>query len=147
MLVAVDEHPLRAHVAVVHPGRVRGGEAMCKLACPLEGAGGGRRVLERELLGQGPALHVLEGHVVPRVHPPHVEDPDEVRRGQARRGEERVWSGYAGAPAGAASREEIAGGLVAALINHFGDSVRLDSAPFTLAETAPAIRIIEPKEE
>ena len=65
----------------------------------------------------------------------------------ARRGEERVWSGYAGAPAGAASREEIAGGLVAALINHFGDSVRLDSAPFTLAETAPAIRIIEPKEE
>lgn len=81
----------------------------------------------------------------PRTQP---KDAPQIRvTVYARRGGERVWSGYAGAPAGGASREEIAGGLVAALIDYFGESVDLTDAVFTLAETAPAVRIIEPVEE
>jgi hypothetical protein len=61
----------------------------------------------------------------------------------ARRGDARVWSGYAGARLGGArlgdaSREAIAQGLVAALIDHFGDSVDLGATEFIIPVDAAA---------
>lgn len=54
----------------------------------------------------------------------------------ARRGGERVWSGYAGAPMIGASREEIARGLVRALIARLGETADLREVAIDLAPDA-----------
>ena len=60
----------------------------------------------------------------------------------ARRGDERIWSGYAGAPLGAAGREAIVRSLVGALIDHFGDTIDQETAEFFIpADAPPAIEI------
>lgn len=52
----------------------------------------------------------------------------------ARRGDTRIWSGYAGAPADAGeSREQTALALTRALLAHFGDAVDLPQAEIPLA--------------
>ncbi len=62
----------------------------------------------------------------------------------ARRGDQRIWSGFAGAPVSAgAGREEIARGLAAALIDHFGETIDLPEAAITLAPGTAAGGIIE----
>ncbi|MEZ5893454.1 MAG: hypothetical protein R3C58_10000 [Parvularculaceae bacterium] len=65
----------------------------------------------------------------------------------ARRGDERIWSGYAGAALDGGSREDVANGLVQALLEHFGASAAIANAPISLAGSAPAITIIEPAAE
>lgn len=50
----------------------------------------------------------------------------------ARRGDRRIWSGYAGAPANAGSREQVAVGLANALLAHFGETVDLPQAEIAL---------------
>jgi len=73
-----------------------------------------------------------------------ADAPPEIRVTiYARRGETRFWSGYAGAPAGGASREEIARGLVAALVDYFGASVDLPRISIPLTAHAPAVQIVE----
>jgi hypothetical protein len=61
----------------------------------------------------------------------------------ARRGDTRIWSGYAGAPAIGASREDIARSLGAALIEHFGQTADLPEAEIALAPDAAASPIVE----
>lgn len=62
----------------------------------------------------------------------------------ARRGDRRIWSGFAGAPAAAGvGREEIARGLAAALIDHFGETIDLPEAAITLEPGSAAGGIIE----
>lgn len=52
----------------------------------------------------------------------------------ARRGDQRIWSGYAGAPADAGdSREQTAVALSRALLAHFGETVDLPEAEIPLA--------------
>lgn len=50
----------------------------------------------------------------------------------ARRGDRRIWSGYAGAPANAGGREQLAVGLANALLAHFGETVDLPQAEIAL---------------
>jgi hypothetical protein len=54
----------------------------------------------------------------------------------ARRGDERLWSGYAAAPSGGAARAAIARALTEALIDRYGESV--DIPEFSLAPPAAA---------
>lgn len=62
----------------------------------------------------------------------------------ARRGDRRIWSGFAGAPVMAgAGREEIARGLAAALIDHFGETIDLPETAITLEPGPAAGGIIE----
>lgn len=61
----------------------------------------------------------------------------------ARRGSARVWSGYAGAPAAGASREDLVRGISRALIAHFGKTVDLPNAEMPLAQK-PATPVSEP---
>lgn len=61
----------------------------------------------------------------------------------ARRGDTRLWSGYAAAPATGASREEIARSLAAALIAHFGQTVDLPETEIALAPAASDRAIVE----
>jgi hypothetical protein len=61
----------------------------------------------------------------------------------ARRGDTRVWSGYAGAPAIGGSREEIARSLAAALIAHFGQTADLPDTEIALTAAAGELPILE----
>ncbi|MFZ5616955.1 MAG: hypothetical protein ACOZAA_06510 [Pseudomonadota bacterium] len=61
----------------------------------------------------------------------------------ARRGGERVWSGYAGAPMNGASRAETAHGLVRALIAHFGETADLPEISIELARDASEAPALE----
>jgi hypothetical protein len=50
----------------------------------------------------------------------------------ARRGDRRIWSGYAGAPANGGSREQLALGLASALLAHFGETINVPEAEIAL---------------
>lgn len=50
----------------------------------------------------------------------------------ARRGDRRIWSGYAGAPATGGTREQLALGLANALLAHFGETLDVPEAEIAL---------------
>lgn len=60
----------------------------------------------------------------------------------ARRGDERVWSGYAGAALQGASREEAARALVRALAEKLGEASDVADAAFDLAGRSPVTEVV-----
>lgn len=61
----------------------------------------------------------------------------------ARRGDDRVWAGYAGAAIDGASREEAARALVKALVEKLGEASDVPDAAFDLAGRSPIAEIVK----
>jgi hypothetical protein len=60
----------------------------------------------------------------------------------ARRGDERVWTGYAGAALEGASRENVARALVRALVDKLGEASDVPDAAFDLSGQGPVSEIV-----